>query len=80
MSIRSAGIHASSCDRGKSTSHWYSQDANMFQSILFVFLLGLYNYFLHPIAHIKGPFLAAVTPVRLSSYPSLLTRTSLTDG
>ncbi|PTD07100.1 Isotrichodermin C-15 hydroxylase [Fusarium culmorum] len=31
-------------------------------SIVFVFLLGLYNYFLHPIAHIKGPFLAAVTP------------------
>ncbi|CAF3624880.1 unnamed protein product [Fusarium graminearum] len=34
-------------------------------SILFVFLLGLYNYFLHPIAHIKGPFLAAVTPISL---------------
>ncbi|KAG5659883.1 hypothetical protein KAF25_003405 [Fusarium avenaceum] len=32
---------------------------------VFVSLLGLYNYFLHPIAHIKGPFLAAVTPISL---------------
>ncbi|KAK7403409.1 hypothetical protein QQX98_010822 [Neonectria punicea] len=32
---------------------------------VFVFLLVLYNYFLHPIAHIKGPFLAATTPISL---------------
>ncbi|KAH7258848.1 cytochrome P450 [Fusarium redolens] len=38
---------------------------------VFVFLLCLYNYFLHPIAHIKGPFLAAVSPVSLSSYSAL---------
>ncbi|KAH6951291.1 cytochrome P450 [Fusarium avenaceum] len=38
---------------------------------VFLSLLGLYNYFLHPIAHIKGPFLAAVTPVSLSNYSSL---------
>ncbi|KAF6842698.1 sterigmatocystin biosynthesis P450 monooxygenase stcF-like protein 3 [Colletotrichum musicola] len=28
-------------------------------------LLGLYNYFLHPVANIRGPFLAAVSPLYL---------------
>jgi hypothetical protein len=79
MAVRSFGFHASSCDRGRSISHWYSQDTNIFQFTVFVFLLCLYNYFLHPIAHIKGPFLAAVSPVSLSSYSSLLRRISLTD-
>jgi hypothetical protein len=28
-----------------------------------IFAIGLYNYFLHPLSHVKGPLLARVTPV-----------------
>ncbi|KAF9873137.1 cytochrome P450 3A19 [Colletotrichum karsti] len=29
------------------------------------FLLAVYNYFFHPIAHVKGPFIAAISPIWL---------------
>lgn len=79
MAVRSFGVHAGWCDRGKSILYRCSQNTNVFQLAVFLSLLGLYNYFLHPIAHIKGPFLAAVTPVSLSNYSSLVGKFRLTD-
>lgn len=79
MAVRSFGVHAGWCDRGKSILYRCNQNTNVFQLAVFLSLLGLYNYFLHPIAHIKGPFLAAVTPVSPSNYSSLVGKFRLTD-